>query len=257
MEEHINLLKTAGPRMVPFIKAVTIYFMLVTFDPKGEIWTTILKCAPIVCLMFFILLYGFKFTKKSKYCQRILFGLIFSCVGDALLNVALFPHGMGSFAVAQAFYISAFGFQPFKPWIAIGLYAFAISFISLIFHSLDEILVIGLPIYAFLLTTMCWRTLARAGDKPNIINILCAIGGILFVISDGIIAVDRFYIKIPNSRIYIMTTYYAAQFAITLSIVNERKAENQQTMKSNPNSQLKTGLINSNRISVNENDKNK
>lgn len=50
--------------MVPFIKAVTIYFMLVTFDTKGETWTTILKCAPIVCLIFFILLYGFKLTKE-------------------------------------------------------------------------------------------------------------------------------------------------------------------------------------------------
>lgn len=169
--------------------------------------------------------------KKNRYCQRILCGLIFSCGGDALLNVGLFPHGMGSFAVAQAFYISAFGFQSLKPNIAIGLYAFAILFISQIFHSLDEILVVGLPIYAFLLTTMCWRTLARAVQNPNFINVLCAIGGISFVISDGIIAVDKFYTPISNSRYYIMATYYAAQFAITLSVVNENKAENHQKIK--------------------------
>jgi len=67
MKEQINLLKTAGPRMVPFITAVTIYFMLVTFEPNGEIWTTMVKCAPIVCLKFFsyYIMDLINFTKKK------------------------------------------------------------------------------------------------------------------------------------------------------------------------------------------------
>lgn len=53
-------------------------------------------------------------------------GLVFSCIGDALLNINLFPHGMAAFAIAQAFYISAFGLYPLQPWIGVILYSFGI-----------------------------------------------------------------------------------------------------------------------------------
>lgn len=55
----------------------------------------------------------------------ILFGLIFSCAGDALLdykNHSLFVYGMMAFAVAQIFYITAFGFKPLKVYIGIIMY---------------------------------------------------------------------------------------------------------------------------------------
>lgn len=51
-----------------------------------------------------------------------MFGLIFSCIGDALLNYNYFTHGMAAFAVTQLFYIFAFGFKPMKLWIGVLLY---------------------------------------------------------------------------------------------------------------------------------------
>lgn len=47
---------------------------------------------------------------------------MFSCLGDALLNFNLFPHGMAAFTIAQIFYINAFGFKPLKLWIAVLLF---------------------------------------------------------------------------------------------------------------------------------------
>ena len=61
-------------------------------------------------------------SSRFRYSQRILIGLIFSCGGDVLLNIDLFPHGMGSFALAQICYILAFGFKPLKWLIALPLY---------------------------------------------------------------------------------------------------------------------------------------
>lgn len=75
--------------------------------------------------MAFIGLMGFKFTDEFRYHKLILFGLAFSSVGDAFLDYRegeLFPVGMLAFAVAQCFYISAFGFKPLK--IAIGLISY-------------------------------------------------------------------------------------------------------------------------------------
>lgn len=60
---------------------------------------------------------------RLSYVHKITNALIFSCLGDALLNHDYFVYGMCAFAVAQLFYIMAFGFQPLKLWIGILLYS--------------------------------------------------------------------------------------------------------------------------------------
>ncbi|XP_065367945.1 lysoplasmalogenase TMEM86A [Calliphora vicina] len=220
MTDVKQFFKSQGPKLLPFFVFVIIYFAFVR-DPVGELWTTLLKCAPIVCLMLYIVLNGINLTKDSKYSLSILLGLIFSCGGDALLNMDLFPHGMGSFALAQICYIIAFGFKPLKLLIAVPLYLAGAAFVAIVYKDLDDVLVVGLPVYVTLLLTMCWRSLARAVDRKCFLAIFCAVGSVFFVISDGLIAVDMFLIKVPNARIWIMTTYYLAQFAIALSTANE------------------------------------
>ncbi|KAI8123232.1 hypothetical protein FF38_11679 [Lucilia cuprina] len=220
MTDVKQFLKSQGPKLLPFFVFVIIYFACVR-DPHGELWTTLLKCAPIFCLMLYIILKGINLTKDCRYSQIILLGLIFSSGGDALLNIDLFPHGMGSFALAQICYIFAFGFKPLKWLIAVPLYLAGAALVAIVFKDLDEILVIGLPVYVFLLLTMCWRSLARAVDSKCYLHIFCAVGSVFFVISDGLIGVDMFLIKVPHARIWIMSTYYLAQFAIALSTATE------------------------------------
>lgn len=147
--------------MVPFLKSVTIYFLLVTSDHRGKVWSTVLKCAPIICLMIFSLLYGIKFFREFNYAHKILLGLIFSCLGDALLNWNLFPHGMAAFGIAQIFYISAFGFRPLRLWIGVLFYISGALLVLFVHKSLDSVLIVGLPVYSCLLLTMGWRAIAR------------------------------------------------------------------------------------------------
>ncbi|KAM7360553.1 lysoplasmalogenase TMEM86A [Cochliomyia hominivorax] len=220
MTDIKQLFKSQSLKLTPFFAFVIIYFAFVR-DPVGELWTTILKCAPIVSLMLYVVLKGFSFKKEHKYSQLILLGLIFSCGGDALLNIDLFPHGMGSFALAQICYMFAFGFKPLKCLIAVPLYLAGAVLVAIVFKDLDEILVVGLPVYVTLLLTMCWRSLARAVDAECFLHKFCALGSVSFVISDGLIGVDMFLIKIPYARIWIMSTYYLAQFAIALSTAVE------------------------------------
>jgi len=175
--------------------------------------------------MKYILLKGFSFSKDYQNSQRILLGLIFSCTGDVLLNIDLFPHGMGAFALAQICYITAFGWKPLKLIIGIPLYLAGAGMIAVLWKGLDEVLMIGLPIYSALLLTMCWRAIARATQNKDFLSIFCAVGGVLFVASDTLIAINMFYTDVPNDRIWIMSTYYAAQFAITLSTATECKQQ--------------------------------
>lgn len=74
--------------------------------------------------MLFILMHK---LQKNCYLQKILLGLVFSVTGDALLNVDLFPHGMGAFALAQVCYIAAYGMKPLKPLFAIPFYALGVA----------------------------------------------------------------------------------------------------------------------------------
>lgn len=92
--------------------------------------------------------------------HKVLVALIFSCLGDALLNYNYFVYGMCAFAVAQIFYIMAFGFKPLKLWIGFLLYLAATATVSMLWKHLDPVILIGLPIYTLLLVTMCWRSLA-------------------------------------------------------------------------------------------------
>lgn len=127
--------------MVPFFKTVCLYFVFDAHNHHGEYWSTLLKCAPIISLMLFISLLGisvkskFVFKKKKQICKKtllsyvyrfstskILVALIFSCLGDALLNHNYFVYGMCAFAVAQLLYIVTFGFEPLNLWIGILLY---------------------------------------------------------------------------------------------------------------------------------------
>ena len=79
--------------------------------------------------MAFIFFMGFKNTKEFGYHKLILFGLAFSSLGDAFLDFKqgeLFPFGMLAFAVAQVFYIYAFGFRPLRIVIGLLSYGFGI-----------------------------------------------------------------------------------------------------------------------------------
>uniref|UniRef100_T1GJ13 lysoplasmalogenase n=2 Tax=Megaselia scalaris TaxID=36166 RepID=T1GJ13_MEGSC len=164
--------------------------------------------------MLFILMHK---LQKNCYLQKILLGLIFSVCGDALLNIDLFPHGMGAFALAQICYISAYGLKPLKPLFAIPFYALAVALYVLVLKNLDPILTIGLPVYAFLLTTMVWRSMVQAHTTPDGLNKLCAFGSFMFAISDGFIAVDKFYVEIPHARVSIL-----GGFCLKLELFNER-----------------------------------
>ena len=89
------------------------------------------------------------------------------------------------------------------------------------------ILKVGIPIYVTLLMTMAWRVVARASN--GLTEFLSAIGAIIFVISDGFIAVNLFYTPLSNAQFLIMSTYYTAQFLIALS---GAKQEAMEKMKS-------------------------
>lgn len=196
---------------------------------------------------------------SHRYKHLILLGLIFSCSGDILLNYDLFEAGMAGFGVAQIFYISAFGLRPVRPWFGLPLYGLGAIAVGFMFENLPLIIKICLPIYGVLLLTMCWRSLARIDSAKvweylfynwklisriyqfqNILRLTCGVGSVLFVISDSIIAIDKFYTPVSNAQLAIMVTYYVAQFGIALSVIEPPGPA--KTAKSSSSKQSQNGM---------------
>lgn len=134
--------------------------------------------------------------------QLILLGLVFSCGGDALLNINLFPFGMISFGVAHVFYISAFGWQPRKWILGVGLFI-PVTLCELIFFLYQYEYII-LDIYSFVnlnralalqLSFTCTSIWMRSSlwAYPSIVFWLPSCCGVLWLVLSPRRSLWRFY----------------------------------------------------------------
>nr|CAD7424651.1 unnamed protein product [Timema monikensis] len=228
--KHQALLKSVGPKLVPFFKTLAIYFVLFIPVERPSWFAMCIKCLPIVSLIVFVLLHGMSLGNEYAFSRRILTGLVFSCVGDALLVWPhYFLHGMAAFGGAHLMYIAAFGFKPLN--IALGVLLFnscAVAVYALM-RGLSGVLLVGVPVYSILLITMTWRAIARVQLFEELwtwTKLCSCAGGIIFAISDALIGFQHFHHPIPHSQALIMVTYYAAQLGIALSVVDSKASYN-------------------------------
>jgi uncharacterized membrane protein YhhN len=229
MTKPLTVLKSVGPKLVPFFKTCTIFFVLYGEDSRLEsIIYCLFKILPIISLMIFVLLHGMDFSDAYAYSRKILIGLFFSVLGDVFLvwkNLGYFVPGVFMFAVAQVAYASAFGMRPFNPYAGGVCSLIGIGIYYLLLPGLEGIMVYLVAMYISLIFLMCWRAVARVQffDDLWTWTKLCSFAGaILFLLSDFIIAFDKFRFPIPYSHALIMITYYAAQLGISLSVVDSQ-----------------------------------
>jgi len=175
----------------------------------------VIKIVPILSLAVLVLanLQG----KRKIYMAA---GLLFSAMGDVLLALSgdgYFIYGLGSFAVAHCFYITAFltGRQKTETkhfYYIIPLLLYSVSIACILYPGLDK-MTIPVFCYLFVITVMGVTSASAAKNFAVFIT-----GASLFIISDSIIAVNTFLIKVPNSSLWIMITYYPAQLLLTLGM---------------------------------------
>lgn len=156
------------------------------------------------------------------YKTFVLAGLGFSLLGDIALTLPekWFTAGLAAFLVAQVFYILAFRPGPghqastglFLPFIFYGLLMF--------FILAPRLGPLKLPVFVYIaaITIMAGFAAARFVDLGGTRPLLAFVGGILFLISDSVLAYDRFAKKIGPAQIIILGTYFPAQLLIALSV---------------------------------------
>ncbi|CAG2104166.1 unnamed protein product [Medioppia subpectinata] len=233
------VIRSFGPKLVPFFKTVAIYLVLA--DRESPSWLTcLLKCLPIIWLSIFVVLHGISFGDKHVYSRRILIGLVLSCIGDALLVwPKCFLWGMLSFALAHISYITAFGFHPIN-----GSAGTLCALLGAVVHyimypNLKGTMSLAVPIYNVLLLVMVWRAVSRVQlfeDLWTWTKLCSCFGGILFAISDTALGLREFgliahLVSSRHCQLLVMITYYAAQFGIALSVVDTNGLNGSQSDK--------------------------
>lgn len=154
--------------------------------------------------------------------------LLFSTAGDLFLlaekndNQAIYFYlGLGSFLLAQISYCYSFfrlGSLALPPAWKIIYPLYYAGFILLLLPQLAAVLLIAVIIYGLALTTMAWNSWRmRAGQ--GWLSYTGIAGAILFLISDSLLAINRFKTPVPNAGFWIMCTYITAQYLIIQGII--------------------------------------
>lgn len=152
--------------------------------------------------------------------------LVFSWLGDVFLmgsGEAWFGAGLGSFLVAQLCYAAAFlgpgrDPHPGRPWQALVLAAIVIAVGLVVARTVlarvPAWLVIPVSCYAAAITAMGTAAALRAGGTSLASWAVVFVGAEWFMVSDSLLAVDRFVAPLGGARIAVMLTYCLGQWLI-------------------------------------------
>ena len=157
----------------------------------------------------------------------VVLALVFSWGGDVFLMMDdMFVAGLASFLVAHIFYIVAYQktgaakgrIRPFD-LAAFPLYGIVLMWI--LYPGLGSMLVPVMAYALVLLTMGVWAHKRRGATVIASFRYVSA-GVILFVISDSLIAVNKFAFDVPAERLLVMSTYMAAQFLIVQGLLKHK-----------------------------------
>jgi len=140
-------------------------------------------------------------------------------LGDVFLMLPgdWFAFGLGSFLLAHLCYLRAFRwrgewFRPFGPVFAYGVVAAAV--LAYLWPHLPAELKIPVVVYVVALAGMAAQAACVRRQRPDRVAMAAAIGGACFVLSDALLAIDRFALAIPFASVWVLLGYWTAQWLI-------------------------------------------
>jgi uncharacterized membrane protein YhhN len=176
-------------------------------------------------------------TSKEERSRTVLLALAFSWLGDVLLmfqpqGELFFIGGLLAFLVAHLYYI--FAYRQFMSEdtskALLGVQRFRFSFpiilagtglITVLYSHLGS-LKIPVIIYSLILVLMVVNALFRFGRTSLTSFAMVFFGATLFMISDSMIAINKFMLPISYSGFWVMLTYLVAQYLIIQGLIKHR-----------------------------------
>lgn len=224
------------------MKRIFLYLFILTsagvlLAEVGRVDLLYLICKPTSMITLALHYWTLQRDQHAIISKSVVFAMIFSCAGDTLLMFQgrdgnFFMFGLTAFLIAHIFYILAYrqhqssdtsnelqGLQKIR-------YAFPIILsgtgLVVILYSRLGGMKIPVMIYAVVLTTMVLAALFRFGKTTTSSFAMVFGGAILFMISDSLIAINKFLEPLPLAGIWIMVTYIVAQYLIVTGLTKHK-----------------------------------
>ena len=197
-------------------------------------WENQFSAKPLILLS----LMSYYLLNTSMRSVVFLAALFFCWVGDIFLlfqskNELFFMAGLGAFLIGHLFYILSYlQFRledthsellgPQKVRFSLPIILAGTGLITILYPSLGS-LRIPVMIYALILTLMVLTALFRFGRTSKISFAFIFFGAILFMISDSMLAINKFLNPLPWASSWIMATYSLAQYLIVKGALAHEK----------------------------------
>ena len=157
----------------------------------------------------------------------LLLALALSLLGDVLLmGEGLFVPGLVAFLLAHISYIQLF--RQDAPWlrsrraVAVCISAAAVIFVGLDQNGLPAELRVPVAAYVLVIATMAAQAWGRAKHLYSAASLWVAWGSLSFMLSDTLLAIDKFVSPLPYAGLWVLATYYLAQGLIVRGVSNQQ-----------------------------------
>ena len=212
------------------IKIITVLFVIVSLcDLAGIIFhlnQLRLIFKPLLMLTL-LLLY---LVSERNFNGWYISALVFSFLGDVLLlfeGEIYFMLGLISFLLAHVIYIKiVFGWLnntslKTKAVAAIPFLILFFALINLLKNNLND-LFIPVVIYGITISVMGFVSLLNYLNDKSSSALFMVVGASLFIISDSVLAINKFYSTNEFFPIVIMLTYLMAQYLIFKAVITQK-----------------------------------
>ncbi|BBM01549.1 lysoplasmalogenase [Microbulbifer sp. GL-2] len=197
-----------------FILGAALFILLEGAGIQG-LWMASLKALPIAILGVMALRHLEGLTRHLT-----LVALAFSALGDVLLEMDFpnqFVFGLGAFLLAQLVYAANFlrfaNLRNRRSLLRIApVILSAVLLARLILPATGE-LAPAVLVYLLAIVAMALAAAAHSGQSGLLFS-----GALIFMLSDTLIALNKFIAPLPFADTAIMLTYYGAQFTILYGI---------------------------------------
>ena len=193
------------------------------YGPPALVYVT--KPATMIAIIF-LAAFGSGKSDRSRYQNLIIIGLLFSIAGDIFLMLPsdMFIQGLVAFLIAHLVYIAALidgvGWETSKLRL-INFVLLGVVLGAILWPDLGDM---RIPVFLYILAilAMGWRAWERWAVLGGIGPRLAVAGAVLFIISDFILALNRFKEPFFAARAMNLSTYFAAQWLIALSVHKQK-----------------------------------
>lgn len=223
--------------LLPLLFPVIVFMVLFNFEGQAYLLKIIFK--PFIMAWVAAYFYVNLTNWHHPVVKPAGFAFFFSWLGDILLlfnGSRYFLIGLSLFLISHLFYIFIFqktdtsnseSLLRRRPLLLLPFLLFGAIFLWILLPDLGTPMSSAIVFYTFTILTMAAGALNRMGRVQKGSFLLVMTGAILFVSSDGLIAINKFVVKIPMSGFWVMSTYIAAQVMIMLGLLAQanRKAE--------------------------------